>query len=155
MIFILWAIPFAMVALALLVGAACTGVTAALRCHWRRAASTVALPVLLILSLPLVIASQWGANELHFWLFSSHYVASVPEDACDDVGRFVLFDWGGNVMVGFDRFLVYDCTDEIARPATARSAAWNRRLRNQIGEEGSAFTLVQSVARHFYVVDLR
>jgi hypothetical protein len=105
--------------------------------------------------LPASFVSSNVANEAHFQIFKHSYLASISKIDTLENGRLIFFDWGGDSMIGFDRFLVFDESDEIILPASQRSGLFETKLTDHGFNGDAQFQLIQTVARHFYVIDYR
>jgi hypothetical protein len=121
--------------------------------HWRSALSTLALPALIVASLPIANLTDVLVNQMHYLIFRSEYLSSIEKESKTAEGRLRIFDWGGNVMIGFNRFLVFDESDEIMLPPAQRSDTFKKKLRAHGFMDEERFRQVQSVDSHFYVVD--
>jgi hypothetical protein len=86
-------------------------------------------------------------------LFKAEYLSSIARQNKTEGGQLMIFDWGGNVMVGFNRSLVFDESDEIILPPAQRSEAFKRKLQERGFTGDERFRPVQTVAPHFNVVD--
>jgi len=144
--FILWAPPFALAVLCLLAIAMWCGLAALVRRRWRRAISMFVFPAMLIAALPASFAADYGTNWLIFVVHKSRYVAEA-EDAAKAGKDFLLWDWGGNVMIGVNRFVVWDGQAE----AAPGSAQLTQSLRARFPE--TEYRVVQKLARHFYLIE--
>jgi hypothetical protein len=60
---------------------------------------------------------------LTFVVNKSRYEADLWK-ATEAGKHFLLGDWGGNVMIGFNRFLVWDARDEVALPKAQQTESW-------------------------------
>jgi len=152
-LFLAWA-PLFVGAVTLLLGIAIwTAFRAARKRHWRSALSTLALPALLAASWPISNLTEPLVNEAHFLLFKAEYISSIARQNKTEGGQLMIFDWGGNAMVGFNRMLVFDESDEIILPPAQRSEAFTRKLQEHGFTGADRFRPVQTVAPHFNVVD--
>jgi len=110
--FLAWAPLFAGAVILLLGFAVWTAIRAARKRHWRSALSTLALPALLAASWPISNLTEPLVNGAHYSLFKAEYLSSIAGQGKMEGGQLMIFDWGGNAMVGFNRFLVFDESDE-------------------------------------------
>jgi len=115
----------------------------------------LALPVILVLALPLSFEADNIVNEMHFLISRNQYLATIAGNKNNNGERLVSFDWGGNAMIGFNRILVFDESDEIVLPPPLRSKGFEQKLADHRFPGGAQFRHVQTVASHFYVVDFR
>ena len=77
-------------------------------------------PARLIAAIPASFATDYSTNWLAFIANKSRYTADVEEAA--KAGKHVLFfDWGGNVMIGVNRAVVWDAEDQVALPKAQRT----------------------------------
>jgi len=148
-----WAPLFAFGVVIVLGFAVWAFVRSARRRHWRSALSTLALPALIVASLPISNLTDVLVNQMHYLIFRSEYLNSIEKESKTAEGRLRIFDWGGNAMIGFNRFLVFDESDEITLPPTQRSDTFKRKLQARGFRDEERFRPVQSVGSHFYVVD--
>jgi hypothetical protein len=103
-----WAPSFAFWVVIVLGFAVWAFIRSARRRHWHSALSTLALPALIVASLPIANLTDGLVNQMHYLIFRSEYLSSIDEESKTAEGRLRIFDWGGNVMIGFNRFLVFD-----------------------------------------------
>lgn len=100
-----------------------------LRRRWRGLSSVLAAPVL---AFALVVPLDRMGLDLHWahlQLQKPAYLGEIARCDCGSPGRrFKTFDWSTGAAVP-DVFytLVYDESDEIARPAATRTVAWSRQ----------------------------
>jgi hypothetical protein len=137
-----WAIT-ALYFLALLIGLLKEGA-------WRKVVAVAVLPSLVLaMTVNWATAYQYTANWEHFLMMRPRYdakVAHLPNNG----ERFAEFNWGG--LAYASRGVVYDETDEIARPQGRQSRRWIGRMKNTdllCGE--SEFTApVEPLGDHYY-----
>jgi hypothetical protein len=145
-IFIFWAVPFALVILCLLGVAMWCGLAGLLQQRWRRSISMLAFPVMLIAAIPASFATDYFTSWLTFVANRSRYTADTQEAA--KAGKHLLFfDWGGNVMIGVNRAVVWDAEDQVALPKAQQTPPW--------GEEFSvaSYRVIQRLETHFYLIE--
>src|SRR4051812_48150239 len=147
-VFLIWAPLFAVVVILLFAIAVWSATRAMRRRHWRSALSTLALPALFAASLPISNMTDPLVNEVHYLLFKAEYLSSIARQNKTEGGQLMIFDWGGNVMVGFNRLLVFDQSDEIILPPAQRSEAFKRNLQERGFTGDERFRPVQTVAPH-------
>jgi hypothetical protein len=150
MLFLLWAPLFAIVVTGLLAASIWTMVRSAIKRHWMSVLSAAAFPVLALLALPASRFSGPLVDQAHFLLYEQRYLAEVAQRAPARGNDFVVFDWGGNPMVGFNRFLAFDKNGELSLAEKDRSASFQKIL----AERGlDQIRNVQRLSPHFYVFD--
>ena len=145
-VWVFWVPPFAFLVFCLLGSIILCAVSALLRRRWRRLASMLVVPVLLIAALPAAFATDYVANWLTFTVNKGRYEAEARE-AAKAGKRYWFWDWGGNVMIGFNRTLVWDARDDATFPTAQRMES-----------RGVAFPLmpyrvVQKLGPHFYLLE--
>lgn len=100
----------------------------------------------------LLWAYEYPADAVHFLKELPNYQRAV-EALPDDGKRYREFNWGG--MLFASRGVVYDETDEIARPPGRQSAAWLARLNNSdlaCGLDPDVrIGIVEPLAGHYYL----
>ncbi|WP_412774410.1 hypothetical protein [Nitrobacter sp.] len=146
MLFLMWAPFLAFIIIISSVVVLWTIIRSAIRRQWRMAISACAFPLLLLAALPFARHAATVVDRVHFLLYENEYRDHIAHLDQKDA-RLAFFDWGGNAMVGLNRFVVYDESDEIMLPASKRSAQFSKR----IGSD--RFRNVVRLAPHFYVVD--
>ncbi|SRR5260221_9327715 len=157
---LLWSCPFDVVSLGAplllliwgwaAIAAVIVAIYAARHRAWRRAASAVILPLVVIIALAnlgtlWMFAIEYG-ELMHFKLMRANYEAQVRRLPTDKGPRLALFDWGGFVV---GHGVVYDESDEIALPANEQSAAWKARIAET---ELACGVWGAPVGDHFYIV---
>jgi hypothetical protein len=147
-IFIFWAAPFALAILGLLAIALWCGLADLFHGRWRRSISMLAFPAMLIAAIPASIATDYGTSWLTFVVNKSRYVADVRK-ASEAGKHFLLWDWGGNVMIGSNRFLVWDAEDEVALPNAQQTQSWTAQF------PVTEYRVVRKLEPHFYLIDDR
>ena len=152
MLSLIWAPFLALIIIILSVVALWTIVRSAVNRQWRRAISACAFPLLLLAALPFALHAAPVVDRVHFLLYESKYQDKIARLG-QKGARLAFFDWGGNAMVGLNRFVVYDESDEIMLPSSEQSAAFVQRLENHGFGRPDRFTNVIRLAPHFYVVD--
>jgi hypothetical protein len=104
-----------------------------------------AFPVMLIAAPPAAFATDYSTNWLTFAVHKSRYVTDAQEAA--KAGKdFRLWDWGGNVMIGVNRFLLWDAQDEVA-PVKGQ---WTQPRRDLPVTE---YRVIQKLGPHFYLIE--
>ena len=145
---ILWLPPLGVAVVALLVAATWCGVLALLRGQWRRMISMMLLPILLFGALPAGLITDATANKLTLLANRADYMQRINY-AKQNGERLVLFDWGGNVMIGFNRFLVWDEEDQIDLPISKQTPEWKSNADKRIGR----YRIHQILGDHFYLIE--
>jgi hypothetical protein len=146
MLIFLWGPPLALAVAACLICAVVQLISALLQRRWKRAASVMMLPFIIVASLPVVANSDRLSNIIHFRLFQTAYTRSIASDPLKP--RY--FDWGGSALNGFSRALIYDPTDQIMAAKSQQPETGRAQMSNFLGPD---YHVVQRVAEHFYVVD--
>jgi hypothetical protein len=144
-LFAVWAVPYALVVLCILMASTWCGLVALLRRRWRRAASMALFPVIMLASLPAACVTDETTSWLHFVADEGRYLEEVQQAA--QTGQFKLWDWGGNVMVGFNRALVWSAGDEVALPPEQQPHSWKSDF------PISTYRVRQAFGEHFYIVE--
>jgi hypothetical protein len=141
---ILWFVPFGLIVIILLAVTMCFGFGALFHGRWRRLISMTAFPVALVAAVPVSILTDQIANKLTLELLRSSYMARI--NLAKEKGEHIVsFDWGGNVMIGVNRFLVWDDQDQIDLPGAQQTTEWKAAFRGN--------RLVQSFGDHFYLIE--
>jgi hypothetical protein len=119
---------------------------------WHRAISFAILPAIVLANAPapfvFIRFCNLAGDTLHFEIMREHYqrvVDSLPETR---EPKLVVFEWGG--MVWISDGVVYDESDEVARPAARQSAAWHARAAKT--ELGCGYNII-SMGGHFYLAN--
>jgi hypothetical protein len=115
-----------------------------------------------------VILTNWSSflrqaystiDLVRFHLTRSHYLNVVERTPTENAPKLIFFDWGwsGHFLSATVFYaLVYDETDEIARPANQRTASWNEKASKQSRVatvyESRCQSKVAHVEGHFYLV---
>ena len=146
-LFLVWAVPFAVVVLVVLIAVIFQGGAALVRRQWQRLASIAVFPGILLATIPAVRAADYVANWLMFLSEKGKYLAEIDE-AARHGRRVVIFDWGGNAMIGANRFVVWIAEEETDRARSHQLKAW----RQEAGDVGD-YRLVQSLGPHFILVE--
>jgi hypothetical protein len=147
-VFVLWGIPFGIFVLGALGITVWRGVTALLTSRWRRALSMLALPVTLALTFPAISRMIPLENKLTFRLHEKRYAAAAAKAEREGKRVAWVADWGGGVMIGFNRFVLWDEKDDVALPSAQRSAEWKQEL-----PDGDRLRVQQYFGNHFYLID--
>ena len=136
--------------------------------HWRQLISVVIAPFVMFGVLYFQVRSDLSPNYLHFLIMRPWYFATVGQLTTDDA--FHAWFWGstgGGIVTYTYTVLIYDKTDQIARPVEDRTADWVNRVRifasrnevelwnifrpnlNGFQDRG---TTIKKLADHFYLV---
>jgi len=118
---------------------------------WCLAASPLPLTAFLAaLNLGIVWrAGQFAGDYVHFLAKYPSYRSEISRLPAAEP-RFLVDDWGGFLSM-VSRGLVYDESDEIARPATEQSEAWKKRTSRTLASCVYGYT---PIGGHFYLVAL-
>src|SRR5436309_5092198 len=111
-LFVIWGPIFAAWVIIILVYALWVAIRAMVRRHWRSVLSTLALPVWLAIALPIAHATERLVNRTHYLIYESDYLREIARLKTIEKGQTAVFDWGGGPMNGFNRFLIFDESDE-------------------------------------------
>jgi len=152
-LFVVWGPVFAAWVIILLVYTFLVAVRAMLRRHWRSVLSTLALPAWLAVSLPIAHITERLVNRAHYLIYESDYLREIARLKTIEKGQTAVFDWGGGPMNGFNRFLIFDESDEIVLPPEQRSNAFRQKMSDHGFSGSERFRYIQRVAPHFNVVD--
>ena len=104
---------------------------AVFRYRWRQALSMLALPVMLLLTVPVTDAARWVRDETRFYLHKGRYEAEVAKAKTEGKQYVVVDDW--SVFVTANSFVVWD--------------VWDKPEEVMMG-----FRPYQSFGEHFYLV---
>jgi len=120
---------------------------------WKLTIITAVLPVT-VLSLAFYPSAIWYYSYPSDYL---HLLKNLPQynrqvEALPHNGkRYLEFNWGGLLFAS--RGVVYDETDEVARPDGQRSTAWEKRMKNTDLTCGDTHVaLMEHLWGHYYVV---
>jgi predicted Rdx family selenoprotein len=104
------------------------------------------VPVVLAAALPASFATDYVANWLTFTLNRSRYEAEARN--ADKAGeRYWFWDWGGNVMIGFNRTVVWDARDDATFPTAQQMEPWG------VDFPFPSYRVVQKLGPHFYLLE--
>jgi hypothetical protein len=128
-------------------------ITSALARNWAWCLAAAPLPLTALL-VALNFGTAWRAGQfagdyVHFLVKYSSYRSEITKQQ-NEGSRFLVDDWGGP-LPHVSRGLVYDETDEIAKPAGEQSEEWKDRVR---GSEGQCIQGYTPIGGHFYLVAL-
>jgi hypothetical protein len=125
---------------------------AAKRQAWRRAGSSALLPAVVLAAalqlMPFVRSCAFVGDLLNFEIMRPRYLAEAAQIPADGP-RLMVFDRGG--MVWASKGVVYDESDEVARPQGAQSAEWRSRASHT--ELACGGYSVRPLGGHFYLAD--
>src|SRR5262249_23540839 len=100
--------------------------------RWRRVASVLVAPLIAGCAFALLAALGVTPERIRFELGKQYYLDQIAQTlAKEGEPRFKMFDWGstgGAAVVNVFHTLIFDESDEIARPRHLRSAEWNERI---------------------------
>ena len=127
-------------------------VRSALRRDWRRCALASLLPIaLLVVALDpirFVRACNTLGDMVHFVVAKPYYDRKVAALPAAEGPRLAVFNWGG--MVWASSGVVYDESDQVARPQERQFADWRERAsRTELACEGYG---VRPLWDHYYLV---
>lgn len=103
---------------------------AVFRYRWRQALSMLALPLMVVLTLPVADATRWVRDETRFYIHEERYEAEVAKAKAEGKQYVVVDDW--SIFVTANSFVVWD--------------AWDKP------EEVMGMKPYQSFGGHFYLV---
>ena len=131
-------------ALGLVVGLVVALIVNASRRRWRRALSILAAPILAGSVFALLIHFRVTPDLIRFELWRSSYLSQVAAlPATHDGPSLKVWSWGGTGGAGvtnIEKLLVYDDSDKIALPPSARSPEW--RGKANLAATGNSFAAV-------------
>jgi hypothetical protein len=78
--------------------------------HWRRALSMLALPLMVLLTVPSTEAARWVRDETRFYIHKGAYDAKVTEAKAVGKHSAVVDDW--SLFVTANEFVVWDEWDD-------------------------------------------
>ncbi len=117
---------------------------------WRSALSASVMPamtLLAFLNLGFVWGTAiWSGDHLHLWIMRASYMREIAGVPPNHEPKLIYFPWGGFVI---GHGVVYDESDEIARPEHERSAGWRSRA---AGTELGCGIEEEPAGGHFYIV---
>ena len=142
----IWAPPFAFVIFCLLGIVIWCGFAALLRRRWRRLASMLVFPVLLIAALPAGFATDYVTSWLTFAANKSRYLAEAQK-AAKAGERYWFWDLGGYVVIGFNRTVVWDARDDATFPTAQQMESWDVQF------PLTWYRVVQKLGPHFYLLE--
>jgi hypothetical protein len=132
--------------------------------RWRRVISILAAPLAAYLLFAAANAAGVNSEWIRFELWKHRYVDEIGRLANTDAPRIKLFDWGQTGGAGVPNFaytLVYDESDEIVRPPSERSTAWQDRASKLCPDTtmcatssppSGIYVTVKKLEGHFYLV---
>src|SRR6267378_2565508 len=137
----------------------------AIQRRWRRAVSVLAAPGIAYAFFAALGAAGLDTTNARFELTRPYYLAQIAQTSrTDNKPRFKLFAWGEDGgIAGPNIFytLIFDESDEIARPAGLRSREWNDRVEplcpgtqmcSILGGERRDRVEVRELRDHFFLV---
>jgi hypothetical protein len=153
-IYVVFGIPFLLIIV--IIAATLAGFSAliAVKIHaWRKAASCIVLPALVLVSIPYPLAfvhiCNTIGNIIHFGVMRQEYLSTIKALPETRQPKLVVFNWGG--MIWASNGVVYDESDEIVLPRGQQSASWVARAnKTELGCGGYSIT---SMGGHFYLAD--
>jgi hypothetical protein len=120
---------------------------------WKSSLACAVLPIAALIvtldPLGFLHGCDYLGNVLHFVVARPYYeriIAGLPHDGGP---RIAVFNWGG--MVWASSGLVYDESDEVARPAGKQSAAWLASPR--LAELSCGGFRARPLWSHYYLVN--
>jgi hypothetical protein len=105
-------------------------------------------PVMLPVAIPAAFATDHATNWLTFAVSKNRYVADIQQ-VTKSSKHLLLWDWGGNVMIGFNRFIVWDPEDQLPLPKGQQTDSWKMQAQFPAAE----YRVVQKLGAHFYLVE--
>jgi len=163
--FYLAIVPMLLVPLVLLTAALVTSFAInVFRRRWRATLSVLVAPVIALSSFGLFYRLGVTPELIRLEFSKSIYLAEVDALPTADGPRLECWNWGGTggaAVANTFRNLVYDESDQIALPPSARSAAWGGKASGAgkgkcsavPPETGDAQVSVNHLEGHFYVIE--
>jgi hypothetical protein len=131
---------------------------------WRTVASILAAPIVAVSIFSMLMHAGINSHWIRFHLWNTYYLEQASAlSGCNGL-CFKLFDWGstgGAAVPNIHFALIYDQSDEIAKPDHERSQAWHRRIGDGRGSQMYSIlqaiddthqVVVEKMENHFYLV---